>query len=577
MNSPIYIPFFEKVNNFIKTLPKKARYIFLLFVGFLFLGAFGLLFEVNSSFLITIPARGGSVTEGIVGTPRFINPILALSDADRDLTTLVYSGLMRPNESGILSPDIASSYDISEDGLTYTFIIKDDALFHDGVPITATDIVFTISKAQDASLKSPRRASWEGVTVEAAGDKIVRFVLKQPYAPFLENTTLGILPKHIWNDINSSQFGFSKFNTEAIGSGPYKITRVKRDASGVPEYYDLISFNHFSLGEPYIKTLRIKFYNNEQTLLDAYKSGKIESVHAIAPYIAHSFVLEKKRVETTPLPRVFGIFFNQNQAAIFTDKSVREALEKVIDRESIIENVLRGYATPIDGPLPPGALGFIKKSPDINKENQNAMEEAKNILENNGWTKNKEDGIYEKKTKKGVLRLSFSLTTSDTNELKETAELIKNIWNTLGADVTLRVFDIVDINQNIIRPRMYDALLFGEIIGRDADPFAFWHSSQRLDPGLNIALYTNITVDKLLEDARKISAVDYREEKYNLFQKEIKKDVPAIFIYAPNFIYVIPNFIKGFKMDSISIPSDRFSNIHNWYINTDRVWKIFAK
>jgi len=144
------------------------------------------------------------------------------------------------------------------------------------------------------------------------------------------------------------------------------------------------------------------------------------------------------------------------------------------------------------------------------------------------------------------------------------------------AQVSLQVFNASDLNHSVIRPRKYDALFFGEIIGRESDPFAFWHSSQRNDPGLNIALYTNITADRLLEEGRVTFEKDARREIYQQFQEEVRSDIPAIFVYSPDFIYIIPNKIKGIKTGTITVPSERFLDIHTWYVETDRLWKIFT-
>jgi peptide/nickel transport system substrate-binding protein len=148
----------------------------------------------------------------------------------------------------------------------------------------------------------------------------------------------------------------------------------------------------------------------------------------------------------------------------------------------------------------------------------------------------------------------------------------------MGAKVSVRIFETGDLNQNIIRPRKYDAILFGEIVGRDPDPFAFWHSSQRNDPGLNISMYANIKVDKLLEEARATVNDEKRKDKYEEFQKEVANDLPAIFLFSPKFVYLLPEDLRGLeKIESITVPSERFSQIYKWYFKTDKVWKIFAK
>ncbi|MFA6552635.1 MAG: ABC transporter substrate-binding protein, partial [Candidatus Paceibacterota bacterium] len=191
---------FGKIDNTIKNFSITEKSLFYFFVVVLAIIVFIFLAKVSNLFLVEIPVQGGTLNEGVVGSPRFINPILALNDADRDLTSLIYSGLLKATPEGRLVPDLASDYNISDNGLMYTFNIKANAKFHDGADVTADDVVFTIQRLQDATLKSPKRASWDGIIAAKVSDKQVTFTLKQPYSPFLENTTIGILPKHIWKD-----------------------------------------------------------------------------------------------------------------------------------------------------------------------------------------------------------------------------------------------------------------------------------------------------------------------------------------------------------------------------------------
>lgn len=567
----------EEMEGYISAFSPTEKMLFWLFIIMLVGSTLALLFNVNKFLVTKVPAVGGSFTEGILGFPRFINPLLALSDADRDMVSLVYSGLLKASAEGDLVPDLALNYSISEDGLVYSFTIKENAVFHDGTPVTAEDIIFTIARAQDPGLKSTKRASWDGVSVEKVGEKEIRFFLKQPYAPFLQNTTLGILPKHIWKDIDLDQFPFSTFNTEPIGSGPYIVKNVKKNASGVPELYELKSFANYTLGKPYIPKITVIFYSGEEELVEGYKKGEVENINSISPEYIKELKEDGAFISRTPLPRIFAVFFNQNQAPVFANKEVREALSVGLDKEKIVENILGGYGTAIDGPIPPGILPSRKNAKTTYNTASSSKEIAREILERAGWEYNDEERMYEKETKKEIQRLVFSISTSNAPELKAAAEIIADEWENIGARVDIKIFETGDLNQNVIRPRKYDALLFGEIIGRELDLFAFWHSSQRNDPGLNIALYANITVDKLLEDARIISDKKARAEAYAAFEDEVKQDVPAVFLYSPDFIYVVSPDIKGIELGSVTIAGERFLNINEWHIETNNVWHFFAE
>ncbi len=576
LNKRFEIPFEKRAIIATASLNPLQKKIFNIFAVILIISTLGLLWKVNQAFLIEVPQKGGGLIEGVVGIPRFINPLSAISDADRDLTALIYSGLLRAGKNGVLENDLAKKYEVSKDGLIYTFTLKDNIVWHDESPITADDIVFTIQKAQNSTIKSPKRANWDGVVVKKIDNQTVQFILKQPYAPFLENATIGILPKHLWKNITPDQFSSSNYNTEPIGSGPYQIKKIKKDRkTGTPKYYDLVPFKKFATGAPYIDKIQVRFYSNVEALLKAFEKGEVESINSISPEIAQKLTSKEYRVERTPFPRVFGAFFNQNQAKIFTDKTVRHALDTAIDKEKIINDILYGYATIADSPIPPGALGYSHKE----YENEFAKDEdrtnyAKDILIADGWKFDEDKGVM---TKKNIGDLSFSISTSEIPELKEVANILKEQWEKIGARVDVKIFEIGDLNESVIRPRKYDVLLFGEIVGRSSDLFAFWHSSQRLDPGLNIALYANITTDKLLQQARETTNTKERSAKYEQFKKEIGKDVPAIFLYYPDFIYVLPERIKGVTLSSATIPSERFLHTSKWYIKTNKVWKIFVK
>lgn len=568
------LPHGEKALAMIRKFSATEKVIFGVFCVILAWTALSMLWTVNSIFLIPIPSQGGQLSEGVIGTPRFVNPLLAQSDTERDITSLVYAGLMK-YENGNLVGDLAENYTVSEDGLTYTFNIRSNARFHDGEPVTADDVEFTVLKAQDATLKSPKRADWTDITIKKTGQEQIQFILKQPYAAFIENTTLGILPVHIWKNVDSTQFQFSQYNTQPIGAGQYKIASLERDSGGLPRAYVLEASSRYQGGTPYISKLIVRFFSNEKDLISAYYEGLVESVSSISPKEARRLATSTPDINIlrSPLPHVIGVFFNQNQAVVLSHKEVRQALDAAIPRERIVKEVLAGYGVPITSPLPISVVGKVgSDTPAPNEDDQIAA--ARAILEKAGWKPN-ETGIMERKNaKKETETLTFSITTANSSDLKDAAEIIKNTWRKIGADVTVRIFENGDLSQNVIRPRKYDALLFGEVVGRDLDLFAFWHSSQRNSPGLNIAMYVNSTADKLLEDARATSDKEAQLDKYQYFEQIVSDDVPAAFVYSPDFIYIVPKKVQGINLKNMTTPADRWNGMHTWYINTDNVWKL---
>lgn len=519
---------------------------------FLILASFSMVVRLNNQFVIEIPKEGGELREGMIGSPRFVNPVLATSDTDRDVSKLLYSGLMQVNSKGELVPDLAESYTVSEDGLTYYFKIKDDAVFHDGTHVTTEDIIFTISKTQDPAIKSPKRPNWDGVHVEKINEKEIEFTLSAPYAPFIYNTTLGILPKYKWQNITNEEFPFTSLNTNVIGSGPYEIKKIQRDENEIITSYELASFSKYTIKKPYISKIFVHFYKTEEDLILAFNKNQVDAIHSISPKNISSLKLKGEQVVQLPYSRIFALFFNQNKSPLLTDKTVRHALDVSIDRNNLIDSILQGYATPLYSPL-------TLFSPQT-QEQVYGIEEAKKIL-----------------AETDLSNASLKISTSNVPELIAVGEKISNIFNEIGIKTELQIHDTTELTGSVIRPREYEVILFGNVINKDLDYYAFWHSSQRNDPGLNLSSYANINSDKALEGARASVTTEEKIPLLQKFEKEVINDVPAVFLYSPDFIYIVPQIVKAQFPQIIVTSSDRFAQVHEWYIETEKVWKIFAK
>ena len=542
---------------------------------------------IDRAVSVDIPARGGSLTEGEVGPARFINPILTVSQPDQDLTALVYSGLMRQLPDGSYVPDLASGYTVSPDGMTYTFTIRSNAKFQDGTPVTAADVLFTINATQDSNLKSPQAANWTGVAVSSPDPHTVVFTLPHAYAPFIDNTTMGILPKHLWQNVSDEEFPFDTLNTHPIGSGPYQVSSVGTDSTGSATRYNLVPFGGYTRGVPYVNKITFLFYPDDATMEKAFDAREIDAMAGISPSDLPSLSRTGMDMVKVPLPRVFGVFFNQGHNAVLADASVRAALNAAVDKQAIITSVLDGYGVVLDGPIPPDVLGditpaaplpFITTKSSAASSSRPTSDEssyasaARALLQKGGWNFNSADNMWEK----GKQKLSFTLSTADEPELVATANAVAGFWSAAGIHATVQVYPLSELNTTVIRPRNYDAVLFGEVVGPELDLYAFWHSSQRNDPGLNLAMYANETTDALLSQARATTDTTARDALYTKFAADIKNDQPAVFLYAPDFLYIVPSSIRGVMLGALTTPADRFSGIDDWYTQTQSVWGIFA-
>lgn len=510
--------------------------------------------------MVEVPVDGGSLTEGVVGSPRFVNPLLAITDADRDLAELTYAGLMGVGGNGLV-PVLAESYTISEDGKVYTFVLRKNIMFSDGTPVTAADVVFTVNKAVDPKLKSPALANWSNVRVEAVDANTVRFTLPKAYAPFLANTTLGILPSHIWSKIPVEQFPFTKYMSSPVGAGPFEVQTVTVNSEGAITKYDVKKNPHYALGSPHLSGLHFVFFENTADLLAAQQSGKVESAYGIP--VAGGI--------RAPYSRIFGIFLNPVENKALADMTVRKALSLAIDRSHLTETILGGYAEPRTDPLPVG----VSEAED-QLQSGDRIAASKSVLTKAGWVYSDVNGTWSNPKKKLTLN-PITIKTSNIPELKALAGEIEKNWEAIGVKTSLEFYEPNALSTDVIRPRKYDALFFGLVVGRENDLFPFWDSSERNDPGLNIALYSNKTVNTLLEKARTQTDEGERTDTLTKASTIIASEYGAIFTHTPFFLYAVPSDLKGVILPEITTPSDRFATVSQWYRRTQYVWPVFVK
>lgn len=538
---------------------------------FLVLIAFGALIfwagYAYISFTDPIADFGGSYKEGMVGQPLYVNPLLSqTSEADASLTQIIYNGLLKYDKNGNIANDLASSYEISEDRKEYVFHLKEGVKWHDGQELLADDIVFTINILQDAAYKSPIRQNWQGVKIEQIDSHSIKFILENPYFGFLENLTVGILPKHIWENITPEKFSLAEYNLNPIGSGPYRFSDYQKDSGGNILSYNLVSFPEYFEGSAYISKVIFNFYLDEVSLLNAYKKKEINGISSISPAEVKDISLIKStNVHEFNMPRYFAVFFNQSKSVALANDEVRQALDFATDRNEIIEKVLFAKANVLYSPF----LSQMQESQGEGVEYHIFdLEKGNKILSDSGW-EIKDDGIREKDGNK----LEFSLLTTDWPELSQTAQILADQWQKIGVKVNVQILTISDLQQNYVRPREYDALLFGQATSFDPDMYSFWHSSKKSDPGLNLSKFDNEQADKILGEIREEFDRNKRIEKYREFNKILLAEVPAVFLYSRNYLYPMGNQVEGVDIENISSSQYRFSNINKWYVKTKRIFK----
>lgn len=528
-----------------------------------------------SAHLETVPDDGGQYVEASVGGPRFVNPLLATAnDADLDLVRLMFSGLMKTDVAGKVVTDLAASYEISEDGKTYTFILRDGLTWHDDEPLTSRDVIATVGYAKDPTWQSPYGSQFKNVTVEAVDEKTVRFTLTEPFAPFLAMLTVGILPAHLWDDVLPENSSRAELNVKPVGNGPFKFKNFTQDRKGLIHTYGLERFDAYHGDRPRLDGITFRYYPDIETAHDALLKHQVDGLSFLPlEYRDSAESMRSARTYTLRLPQYTAVFFNQQKNAALKSKEVRTALAMSIDRSELLKQTVREDGVLVNAPILAGFTGF---HPDVKKPILD-LPAAATMLEEAGW-KLADDGIRKKsiindKKETELVPLTIVLTTADAKEILAAAEIIKAGWSKLGVQVTIDAVSASRIQKDKIRTRDYDALLYGEIIGADPDPYPFWHSSQSSGAGLNLAGWSNRRADELLEKGRATTDAAARETMYKEFQDILAEDVPAIFLYSPTYTYVVSRKIQGIEPATIFTPADRFAAVELWYIKTSKSWK----
>lgn len=522
----------SKIFALVRALSKKEQFILL--------GA-SVIFFVSAATYVTlflqektdvVAAQGGEFKEGVVGQPAFVNPIFPTTDADRDISRLVFVSV----------GGAAESIERSSDGRAWSVRLKENIYWHDGAKLTADDVIFTLELIQNPEARSPLYASFQGVAAERVSELEIKFVTQSPYAFFETDhlNSLRVIPKHIFNDIPTQNLKLSSYGLRPIGAGPYEVKSHETDINGVITEVKLTANEKYFAGRPNIDTFTFKFYRNSADLIRAYNLGQIDGMGlGVAEPLTDTNVTIRHRSYPLRSFRYYALFINPTLGPKeLGDLNVRRALSAAVDREKIVKDVFLGNAVSLYGPtsltLAPGGdsnLGLIRG-------------------------------------------LKINIVIPSEPFLIKTAQIVKENWESRGAEVSLQILPAKNIQEDILRKSEYEVILFGNISKESEDLFAFWHSSRRFYPDQNLALYKSSNVDSALETYRQEFDPDRRAALLKSISNTIAGNVPAIFLYSPHYTYVASPQLGGLEEKTlINTSDDRFVGVANWYVRTKRVFK----
>lgn len=624
-------PQWRQWRHFIKLLDPSERRWYRVGQTALVFGLISLVAAVVWLYRIPQPTVGGEYTEGIVGAPHLVNPIFApLNETDMDLVKLTYSGLLRYDADGKLVPDLASEYKVSADKKTYTFSLRKGVTWHDGESFTSRDVVFTFEVIQDPTVGSPLLGTFQGVKVIAMDDYTIQLTVSEPLPGLLSSLTVGMLPEHVWGGLPRDQIRLAPANiAHPIGTGPYMMKRLYKDDTGYVYRYALTRFANYYAQPAYITDLLFQFfsdYDGDQGAIQALLERKIDGLHFVPAAFRDRVQRKHTVLHTLQLPQYSAVFFNQSRNSDLADKDVRSALNLALDKERILQQSVGGEGTVLAGPVLPGFPGYGATSTVVatsvdeantlldKKWKRISVDEYKEFLRKKFRTERQatesattstpavvtstagvatstpidnnlsdaeieqlveaelnESQLFYRQNKDGRI-LQVDLVTADTFEYRAATQLIAGYWGDLGVKTNLSYIAPKDITRSVLKDRVYDALLYGVIVGSDPDQTPFWHSSEIDFPGLNLARFSSKKVDDLLTKMRQTDDGTVLAETSAQFDRLVREELPAIFLYTPSYTYLQGVNVHGFAVTHIAHPADRFANVTDWYTATRGVW-----
>lgn len=513
-------------------------------------------------------APGGIYTEALIGSMGRLNPVLDWNNpTDRDVDRLIFSGLVKFDSRGLPQPDLAESWGVSADGMIYNFSLRPNAVWHDGAPVTSDDVIFTIEAIKSSGSLFPQdiKDLWSQIQVKRLDDKTFQFTLPEPFSPFLDYASFGVLPRHLLETVPADQLAAAAFNLSPVGTGPYKFDRLLVSGGQVAGV-SLIANPDYYLGPPFIERVVFQYFPNAAAALDAYRQGEALGISQLTSDVLEPALREPAlSVHTSRLPQMGLVFLNNNNPAVgfLQNTKVRRALMLGVNRTVIVSHILKGQAIIADGPILPGSWAYydgIEKFPYD-------PEAAIQLLNKEGYIFTAGSAIRSKDGQPLVL----TLVHSDDAIHTQIAQTIQADWALIGAQLNLQAVPYASLVNDYLTTRNYEAALADINTARtpDPDPYPFWHQSEATG-GQNYSQWNNRAASEFLEVARTTSDFAERARLYRNFQAVFAKELPSLPLYYPVYSYAVDAQVQGVQVAPMYDTSDRLALIREWYLVTRR-------
>ena len=458
---------------------------------------------------------------------------------------------------------------MSVNGDIFNVQLRENALWHDGMPVTTADILFTIELMRNADMPiSPDvRAMWNSVEVVAFDALNLQFRLEDPFVPFMDYLSFGILPKHLLDGKSPQEVINDPFNLLPIGSGPYEVVDLTTDNGVITEVL-LEAFDDYYMGKPNIEQVVFRYFESTEDALDAYQQGEILGIGAVTSESLDAVLAEENlNVYSVRVPEMTMLLLNLGEEGplFFNDVIVRQALITGLNRSWMIHEAMDGQAVIAHSPIMAGSWAYF---PELIQYEYNP-EEAIKLLRSGGYGLPTENSVVRSKDGE---QLSFELVYPDLERDTILAEMIQEYWEDIGVGVNLVPVAPDVLVQDYLEPRTYEAALVTLRLyeSPDPDPYPFWHQAM-IASGQNYSQWDDRRASEYLERARVTPNHLERTRLYRNFQLHFSREVPAIPLFYKVYNYGIDQQVVGVQIGPLYDPSDRFDTIYQWSLETGPV------
>ena len=545
---------------------KKFRWqLLIIFLTGLVIGILLLTEQPGLKPLTVEPTAGGTYTEALVGSFDRLNPLLdSHNTADRDIDRLIFSSLLKFDGRGIATGDLANTWGVSMDGTIYNFSLRPDVKWHDGYPVTAKDVEFTINYLKNGNSYIPKdiQTFWKDIKVVVVSDTTFQFILPEPFAPFLDYLTFGILPEHLLENATGEALVDDPFNLAPVGTGPYVFSRMLTENGQITGVVLKANTAYFA-GRPFIEEIDFRYYPDSQTAFLAYQQGIVQGISQLDQNVISSAIAQPGlSVYTGREPIVTMVLFNLKDptATFLQDIVVRKALLTGLDRQGMINDLLQGQGIIADGPIFPGTWAYYDGTKHVDFD----PTVAKNLLIQDGYVIASGTDVVRQKDGTGII---FTLLYPDDATHLAIAQYIQKNWENLDIRVDLEAVPYDQLITDRLSQKNYQAALvdFNFTNMPDPDPYPMWDQAQ-ITGGQNYSQWDNRIASEYLEDARISPDLDSRTKLYRNFQVIYGQEMPALPIYYPVYSYAVSSQVSGVRIGPLWDSSDRFSTILQWYL-----------